>query len=645
MASRKKKKTKKAARIIPVPRKKAPRGIFFVLLAAFLIKLLYLFSSRQSPFYEPLLLDPAYYHQWALKIAHGQLGPEGVFYGLPLYPYFVGLCYKIFSESVMAVKLVQIFLGLVTLYFIYRIGEKTADERTGLLAASLAAFYGPLFFHEQIFIPEALSLPLYAIAFFVSLLFAEKPTLKKGLLLGVLFGLAALTKAGVMLFAFLFLAGMLFAGVKDRDKTISPVLCCFAAFILTLAPVTAHNLIRGHDKVLLTAHSGFNFYIGNNPKAEGVFMAPEGTGTNVEAQMQDSRAIAEQVLGKSLKASEVSKFWSDKAWDFIRHEPGRFFRLCGKKLLLFFDAREISDVDDYNFCKTLVPFLKFPWLDFTVLGPLLFLGVASSRRLKHRGLVYLWIVSYLAGLAAFFINARYRLPLLSVFFPVAAFGIFDFYERIKRVDWMMVIFLAGALAAGVYVGRLHLVEKNWAGDYVNAGDAVVLLQKDYDKALEYYKEALRIDPDSSKANLATALTLTKTGRDDDAKEYYLRSIAASPDNSQAYNNLGLWYDRQGDLETAQRHFLKAIDLKPNSAQAHNNLGMVYGKKGENGKAIAEFETSLKLDASNPRTYTNLGLVLYRLGQKDKARALWEKSLSINPEFEEAKRALDLLKDR
>ncbi len=623
----------------------APSGkiLGWILGAGLGVRLVYLFLSRESPFYEPLLLDPAYYHEWGKRIASGDFINPPVFYGLPLYPFFLGFLYKIFGGSFFVVKLVQVFLGIVTLFFIFKIGEKLFTKNIGLLAASLAAFYGPIFFNEQMLIPEALGLPLYAAGFYLACLFEETPTVKNAVYLGLDLGLAALTKANAILFILIYLAFFVFRKIRYGMKQVFPAFFCLVSFLLVLAPVAAHNRIYGKDTVLLTSHSGFNFYVGNNPKAEGVFSAPEGTGTNVEAQRETSKEIAEKQMGRNLKPSEVSRYWSDQAMDFIRKNPSDFARLCVKKMELFFDIREISDLDDFTFSKNFIGFLKFPWINFALLGPLFLLGaVVSFKKVKHGGLVALWVVSYLAGLAAFFVNARYRLPILSVFFPFAAFGLACLYEDFKKNEWGKILGMVLIFGLGVWLTRLGsgLVGEDPSVFYVNAGD-VYLKKEDPQKAMAFYQEALKVNPQNAKASLAMGLALSGLDRADDAEKYYREAIRQDPTNSQSHNNLGLWYDRQGQPEEARRCFLKAIELKPSSFQAHNNLGMMYGKSGQNEKAREELEMAIQLNPRSARAITNLGLVLYRTGQKEKALKLWKKALEIDPDFELAKRAVRL----
>ena len=246
------------------------------------------------------------------------------------------------------------------------------------------------------------------------------------------------------------------------------------------------------------------------------------------------------------------------------------------------------------------------------------------------------------GMMAFFVNARYRLPLLPVVIPVAALGARQFFLDFMEWRWKALLVSAAVLLAAIGFTRLELVGTNYSRDYVNAADSWVL-KDNIEKALPLYKKAMELDPESPKAVLGMAVALTKANRPEEAKDYYLRCLALDPDNSQAHNNLGLWYDRAGNGGEAERHFLEAIRLKPHSSQAHNNLGMAYGKRGELARATQEFERAIFLNPSNARFYTNLGLIHYRMGDKEKARGLWEKALSIDAQFDEARRALELLK--
>jgi tetratricopeptide (TPR) repeat protein len=582
-----------------------------------------------------MLLDAHYYDGWARQVAVGNFG-DSVFYGLPLYPFVLGMIYKFSAGSFEVAKWVQMTLGVVTVGLIYKIGLKLFDRRVALVAASLGAIYGPLFFNEAILIPESIGVPLYALAFLWAIDLFDAPDAGRAMKLGMVCALAGLTKAGILLFAFSFAVYLLW-----KKKPFKIVAIFLLALFVTLLPVTLHNIVRGKDMVFLTSHSGFNFYVGNNPKAEGTFDTPPGVGSNVESQHMDSKLIAEKEMGRALKPSEVSRYWSDKAWDFIRSNPGKVAQLCGRKLILFFDSRELSDVDDYVFGQNFNAFLRWPWPNFGVLVILLFAGLVPAFASPKRDLIFLWITAYLAGMLAFFVNARYRLPMLSVFIALAGASLVGLYDAFKSSRWKTIALFFGLALAGYAISHAHLVGTDPSRNFVNAGDARAL-QKDFMAAQSLYEEALKVNPDNPKAQLATGLNLARLGKPDESRPYYLKTLELDPENYQAHNNLGLWYEERGESEEALQHFKQALMANPNSFQAHTNLGMLYGKRGDRALAASEFEESIRLNPSGARAYMNLGLIRYQQGDRVQAKSLWEKALSLDPNFEDAKRALGLL---
>src|SRR4030095_14448263 len=68
-------------------------------LAAIIIRLQYLIQIRPLPLFTNLIADSYAYDQWAVAIAGGDWIGKGVFYQAPLYPYFLGVLYKLFGHD------------------------------------------------------------------------------------------------------------------------------------------------------------------------------------------------------------------------------------------------------------------------------------------------------------------------------------------------------------------------------------------------------------------------------------------------------------------------------------------------------------------------------------------------------------------
>jgi hypothetical protein len=100
------------------------------------------------------------------------------------------------------------------------------------------------------------------------------PGAGEALLLGVVIGVAAMAGATILFLAPLVLAAIL---LKQQRDTAAPGLLAQsnrrspprAGIAVGTSPAWLHNAVVARDPVFLSAHSGVNFWIGNNPDATG----------------------------------------------------------------------------------------------------------------------------------------------------------------------------------------------------------------------------------------------------------------------------------------------------------------------------------------------------------------------------------------
>ena len=76
------------------------------------------------------------------------------------------------------------------------------------------------------------------------------------------------------------------------------------------SPAWIHNYFIAREPVMLSAHSGINFWIGNNPTATGYPKMPPGIRATQEGLLKDSITLAEEAVGQKMTRAEVSKYWS-----------------------------------------------------------------------------------------------------------------------------------------------------------------------------------------------------------------------------------------------------------------------------------------------------------------------------------------------
>ena len=163
-----------------------------------------------------------------------------------------------------------------------------------------------------------------------------------------------------------------------------------------------------------------------------------------------------------------------------------------------------------------------------------------------------------------------------------------------------------------------------AGTEVSASDrseALLHLQRgkelyhdDLDeRALEAFKQALKIDPELAEAHFRLGLTHDALGQSDEAQEAY---------------------------KTAIEKYKKQLAKNDDDAEAHYNIGQAYAGRSLYAEAVTEYRKATKLKSDDTDIYYDLGEALTKLARYDEAVAAFSKALEIDPENYRAEDSLD-----
>jgi hypothetical protein len=188
-----------------------------------------------------------------------------------------------------------------------------------------------------------------------------------------------------------------------------------AGLVLPILPVTLHNALVGHDFVPIASQGGVNFYIGNNPVADGYTAIVPGTRATWWGGHDAAVAIAEHARGRALRASEVSRYWTAEGLAFLRADPAAALRLYVRKLYLFWWGAEISNNEHIYFLRRYsLPMQATLWhaglyFPFGLVGPLALLGMGLAWvRLRARVVpLVAFVALYMISVVLFFVCARY----------------------------------------------------------------------------------------------------------------------------------------------------------------------------------------------------------------------------------------------
>ncbi|MBW2699457.1 MAG: glycosyltransferase family 39 protein [Deltaproteobacteria bacterium] len=474
-----------------------------LLFLAFALRLIHLLEVDDTPFFLQLHNDSAVYHHWAMLISLGDwLGTSyPVFYQGPGYAYFLASIYTVFGEAPWWACMIQVILGTLSVGLTYELGRRLFGPATGLIAGLLAACYPMFIFTNALLLGVTLIVFLNLLMLILIASAMPRPSWWKWLAAGLLLGLSALLRGNILIFGPLaVIAVIAYYGWDNKRRWLSAGLLMFFGCLLALAPATAHNFLIGEDHVLLTANAGANFYIGNNPDSDGIYIAEarykgRPMGMSVRDQEANFPAVARKELKqKKVKPSRVSSFWMGKTFDSIKEKPKRWLMVISKKLKYFFNSYEVPNNRDLEFSKRFSLILSMPWPSFGIIMPLGLLGLALMvRRFRKRGLLLMYFAAYLFALLAFFVNARYRLPLVPVLLITAAVSLRWLWRVLQDRRWLPAIMAVLSLAGLYFLAYQPVDEVGFRTNHLNLGNAYRDLGNN-NKALESYDEAIRMSP-------------------------------------------------------------------------------------------------------------------------------------------------------
>ncbi len=420
----------------------------YIFAGIFLVRLLALTRLTASPFLLPSRGDMHFYNDWALRIVPGQLTDHLAFYGLPLYAYLLAFLYKVFGYSPFVPGFLQALLDAGTGTLLYLIAERVfgaaagnsaaaadrlswiAENRSrgiGIAAAAGWALFVPAQAYAVILMPTAWL--VFAVWFLVwrMLKLDRAPTIAACLGYGVLIGVIAMGVATILFMVPLVLAAIVLrAGPVEGNRSViriaGAIAMLVAGILIGTAPCWLHNRFVARDPVFLSAHSGINFWIGNNPDANGYPRIPPGLRAGQAAMLQDSITVAEAAAGQPLKRSEVSEYWASKANAYVRENRGEWLRLVGVKLRNFWNAFQY---DDLSIITNLRGYgVVLPGLSFGVVAALglpgMLLGIARIRRSRW---IAAAILLHMASLLSVFVTERYRLAAVPGLLLFASFAL------------------------------------------------------------------------------------------------------------------------------------------------------------------------------------------------------------------------------
>jgi tetratricopeptide (TPR) repeat protein len=190
----------------------------------------------------------------------------------------------------------------------------------------------------------------------------------------------------------------------------------------------------------------------------------------------------------------------------------------------------------------------------------------------------------------------------------------------------------------------------------------LLLHRTYEPAIDVFRQATRLYPNSPRLQIGLGMTLYSRGLYEEAVKALLTAADLNPSDPRCYLFLSKAYDSSPkQAEDVIQRFQRYADLEPNNAlaqyyyamslwkgkraegsgldlqavesllkksitlneklpEAHVQLGNLYADQHEYAKSIPEYERALQLNPNLPDAHYRLGTDYVHVGQKDRAQA-------------------------
>lgn len=517
-------------------------SVIFVIAVA--MRLLVALEISGTPLFGLYVGDSLYYHEWALRLASGE-SDNNVFFQAPLYPYFLGAIYRIFSPDPWTPRVAQAILAGAGCVLLSLSAFRLFGRRAAWFVGLLAALYAPSLFYDLLVHKSGIALFLGSlIVFSVTRFLAGNRTVRAAAVIGIVTALAAMAIEHYLIVLPVMGAWMLMYSAVAWQQRMRWVCGLLIGVSLIQVPFIARNYWVAGEPVVASSSAGLNFWIGNGRGAGGHYRSISSNPGNIQFEQQDSIRIASIALNRQVSSSEASRWWFNRALHEIAAQPTAWFRVMAQKAGLALGDFELPDEDAYG---AYVPESRIlsalgGILRFGLLLPLFAIGAIAMWRTKEESRpIIAASIAILCGVTLFFVFGRYRYAAVPFMFIVAGSGT-GILASMNRWKLLCIAGVAGTIAF-IPLKNSHNAHLN---NYYLIGERAYLLN-----------------------------------RFDLARDMMLRTIpSASPNWAAPHNLLAHTYWQNKEWELAESSMRRAITIQPDLPNAYNFLGEILVKVGD-----------------------------------------------------------------
>uniref|UniRef100_A0A673JK15 dolichyl-phosphate-mannose--protein mannosyltransferase n=1 Tax=Sinocyclocheilus rhinocerous TaxID=307959 RepID=A0A673JK15_9TELE len=156
----------------------------------------------------------------------------------------------------------------------------------------------------------------------------------------------------------------------------------------------------------------------------------------------------------------------------------------------------------------------------------------------------------------------------------------------------------------------------------------------YEEALEVYREAATLQPDSTDIWLALVQVLAMAGRSAEAEKMTLGIISKTSNCIECYRLLSAIYSKQGNHTEALDALKTALQQEPSDpavkAELHFSMGNQLREMNELDRAFQSYKLAVELKPDQSQAWMNMGGIQHIKGDYAAARMYYQRALLLSP---------------
>ena len=165
-----------------------------------------------------------------------------------------------------------------------------------------------------------------------------------------------------------------------------------------------------------------------------------------------------------------------------------------------------------------------------------------------------------------------------------------------------------------------------------------------EQAIGAFQSAVERNPDMSEAWVILGDLMDRTNNPL-AIQYFDNAIRVDPDNVSAYHAKAYYLQNNERIDEALELYKKIHEMDPQYPEAYLNSAILLMYRDSLDAAEKELDILQAIEPNNPATWFYKGKIYQFRGQKDLAKAAFEQALRIDKDYAQAQDALKELEDQ